>query len=83
VTGARQFTLETLACKVYVRHPSDLPVIQKELRSALGSASTHAVYLQADICRRDLSVEIEATAMVGSAAKGRATMRRSTAEHSF
>jgi len=83
VTGAKRFTLETLAYKVYVRHPSDLPVIQRELRSALGPACARAVYLQADICRRDLSVEIEATAMVGAAAKGRTTVRRSTAEHSF
>ena len=82
VTGSQQFTFDTLACKVYVRDPSDLPVIQRELRSALGPA-IRAVYLQADICRLDLAVEIEATAMVGAATKGRATMRRSTAEHSF
>jgi chorismate lyase / 3-hydroxybenzoate synthase len=82
VTGSRLFTLETLACKVYVRDPLDLPVIQRELRSALGP-SLRAVYLQADICRRDLAVEIEATAMVGVATKGRTAMRRSTAEHSF
>ena len=80
VTGSTEFSLETLACKVYVRNPSDLPIIQRELRAALGS-SARAVYLQADICRRDLSVEIEATVMVGTAAKGRATMRRSMAEH--
>jgi enamine deaminase RidA (YjgF/YER057c/UK114 family) len=83
MTGSQQFTLDTLACKVYVRDPADLPVIQRELRSALGPA-IRAVYLQADICRRDLALEIEATAMVGAATKGsRATMRRSTAEHSF
>jgi chorismate lyase/3-hydroxybenzoate synthase len=63
VTGSEEFTLEALACKVYVRHPSDLPVIQAELRAALGPTA-RAVYLQADICRRDLAVEIEATAMV-------------------
>jgi chorismate lyase / 3-hydroxybenzoate synthase len=63
VTGTEEFTLDALACKVYVRHPSELPVIQTELRAALGP-SARAVYLQADICRRDLSVEIEATAMV-------------------
>ena len=82
VTGSTEFSLETLACKVYVRNPSDLPVIQRELRAALGS-SARAVYLQADICRRDLSVEIEATVMVGTAAKDRATVRRSMAEHFF
>lgn len=63
VTGTAEFRLETLACKVYVRDAADLPVIQAELRAALGPAS-RAVYLQADICRRDLLVEIEATAMV-------------------
>jgi enamine deaminase RidA (YjgF/YER057c/UK114 family) len=63
VTGSKAFTLEALACKVYVRHPSDLPVVQAQLHSALGS-SARPVYLQADICRRDLSVEIEATAVV-------------------
>jgi enamine deaminase RidA (YjgF/YER057c/UK114 family) len=63
VTGSEEFTLEALACKVYVRHPADLPVIQAELRAALGP-TPRAVYLQADICRRDLAVEIEATAMV-------------------
>ena len=67
VTGSEEFTLETLACKVYVRDPSDLPVIQAEVRAALGP-SARPVYLQADICRRDLAVEIEATAMVASTA---------------
>jgi enamine deaminase RidA (YjgF/YER057c/UK114 family) len=65
VTRSEDFTLGSLACKVYVRDPSDLPVIQAELRAALGPAA-RPVYLQADICRRDLSVEIEATAMVAS-----------------
>jgi len=65
VTGSAGFTFDTLACKVYVRHASDLPLVQAELRTALGSA-TRAVYLQADICRRDLTVEIEATAMVAA-----------------
>jgi chorismate lyase/3-hydroxybenzoate synthase len=63
VTGSEEFTLEALACKVYVRHPADLPVIQSELRAVLGPTA-RAIYLQADICRRDLSVEIEAAAMV-------------------
>jgi enamine deaminase RidA (YjgF/YER057c/UK114 family) len=67
VTGTREFTLESLACKVYVRDPSDLPVIQAELRAALGPGA-RPVYLQADICRHDLDVEIEATAMVDASA---------------
>jgi len=69
VTRSGNFKLESLACKVYVRDPSDLPVIQAELRSALGPAA-RPVYLRADICRRDLSVEIEATAMVSPTGGG-------------
>ena len=65
VTQSGEFTLESLACKVYVRDPADLAVIQAEVRAALGPAA-RPVYLRADICRRDLSVEIEATAMVAS-----------------
>ena len=64
--GAR-FTLDTLACKVYVRRPRDLPAIRRELHSAVGVAS-RAVYLQADICRQDLLVEIEAAGICPLAA---------------
>jgi enamine deaminase RidA (YjgF/YER057c/UK114 family) len=63
VTGSKAFTLDKLTCKVYLRHPSDLPIAQAQLHSALGSRA-RTLYLQADICRHDLSVEIEATAMV-------------------
>jgi chorismate lyase / 3-hydroxybenzoate synthase len=54
------FTLGGLACKVYVRRPADLPVIQAELSGVLGNEA-RAIYLKADICRQDLLVEIEAT----------------------
>ena len=56
--GAGPFPLESLAYKVYVRHARDLPLIRAELDARVGAAAR--VYLQADICRRDLSVEIEA-----------------------
>jgi chorismate lyase/3-hydroxybenzoate synthase len=56
--GAR-LPLESLAYKVYVREPRDLPLIRKPLTEAVG-AQAPIVYLQADICRRDLAVEIEA-----------------------
>lgn len=60
-SGAR-FSLRSLACKAYVRRPADLPVIRAELSRALGPES-EVLYLQADICRGDLLVEVEATAM--------------------
>jgi enamine deaminase RidA (YjgF/YER057c/UK114 family) len=68
VTGTDEFTLDALAYKVYVRHPADLPVIQAELRAALGPLA-RPVYLHADICRRDLAVEIEATTTIPIAAR--------------
>ena len=54
------YSLERLKYKVYVRRPADLEAIAGVLsESAL--ASTSIVYLQADVCREDLLVEIEAT----------------------
>lgn len=69
VARGAHFSLNALACKVYVRRPADLPVIQAELASAFGP-DARIVYLQADICRQDLLVEIEATAMSPLAANG-------------
>ncbi|GAC1457781.1 MAG: pteridine-dependent deoxygenase [Steroidobacteraceae bacterium] len=56
------FDLGSLTGKVYVRTPADLPVIQRELAPAL-AAGARFIYLQADICRQDLAVEIEAAAI--------------------
>ncbi len=56
---AAGFSLEALAYKIYVRRPADLPVIRRELDAALGPRPRR-VYLQADVCRLDLDVEIEA-----------------------
>jgi chorismate lyase / 3-hydroxybenzoate synthase len=49
------------ALKVYVRHPEDLPVIRAELEARLGEALP-VLYLQADICREELLLEIEGVA---------------------
>ncbi len=62
VERAARFSLGSLACKVYVRRPADLPVIRAELAAALAPDS-RVIYLQADICRQDLLVEIEATGL--------------------
>ncbi|HEU0186348.1 MAG TPA: Rid family hydrolase [Gallionellaceae bacterium] len=53
--------LAGLHYKVYVRHPADLAQIRAELERIVGIAP-NAVYLQADVCRQDLLLEIEATA---------------------
>jgi chorismate lyase / 3-hydroxybenzoate synthase len=60
VVGSDLYSLEGLKFKVYVRRPADLAAIERTL-SATVRASTPIVYLQADVCREDLLVEIEAT----------------------
>jgi chorismate lyase / 3-hydroxybenzoate synthase len=57
--GSKRHVLERLSYKVYVRRPEDLSHIDQELRRAIGTDAP-ALYLKADICRRDLLVEIEA-----------------------
>lgn len=60
--GGEGLTLQDLHYKVYVRHAADQPAIQAELQQVLGGEA-RALYLQADVCRVDLLVEIEAVAL--------------------
>jgi chorismate lyase / 3-hydroxybenzoate synthase len=55
----QRFALETLAYKVYVRNEADLPDIIDVMQATVGRTAPVA-YMRADICRRDLLVEIEA-----------------------
>jgi len=61
LSGQPSFDLASLYYKVYVRHLADLAPIRAELERIVG-ASPNAIYLQADVCRQDLLLEIEATA---------------------
>ncbi|MDM0112389.1 hypothetical protein QTI66_09525 [Variovorax sp. J22R133] len=68
-TTAR-FDLAQLDCVVYVRNADQAQQVRQVLENALGTAShtmRHAIYLEADICRRDLLVEIEAHAIASGA----------------
>jgi enamine deaminase RidA (YjgF/YER057c/UK114 family) len=65
VVGSVRYSLDGLKFKVYVRAPTDLPAIKETLSAALRPA-TSIMYLQADVCREDLLVEIEATGESGS-----------------
>ena len=63
--GTARFDLSTLECTVYVRHAEHAPQIRAVLEAAVGAqapAVKTAVYLEADVCRADLLVEIEAHA---------------------
>ncbi len=57
------FDLASLNYRVYVRHAADMEMIRAELVRYVGSA-LKAVYIQADVCRQDLLLEIEATAEI-------------------
>jgi len=47
--------------KVYLRHPADLPVVRQGVRRHFG-VDTPTLYVQGDICRRELLVEIDGIA---------------------
>ncbi len=59
LTDAGIFSMQTLQYKVYVRHPRDIRVIREVMAQRLPHDAA-ITYLQADICRSDLLVEIEA-----------------------
>lgn len=61
LSPAAAFTLAGLAYRVYVRHAADYPVVRDVLAERLGEAA-EVLFVQADICRHDLLVEIEAIA---------------------
>ena len=61
LSHGRAYALEKLSYRVYIRHAADYPAIRDVLLGRLGAAAD-VVYLQADICRADLLVEIEAMA---------------------
>jgi chorismate lyase / 3-hydroxybenzoate synthase len=64
VVGSARYSLDRLTFKVYVRNPGDLAGVEATLSQMLRPGA-RILYLQADICREDLLVEIEA---VGTAA---------------
>lgn len=55
------YTLESLSYRVYIRHAGDFAAVRDTLLPLIGF-NTEVVYVQADICRADLLLEIEATA---------------------
>jgi hypothetical protein len=55
------YGLTELSYRVYLRHADDFAAVRDTLVSVLG-ASAELVYVEADICRQDLLIEIEAMA---------------------
>jgi chorismate lyase / 3-hydroxybenzoate synthase len=46
--------------KVFIRHSADLPLVRRDLEAHLLGSDDQVIYLQANLCRGDLRVEIEA-----------------------
>ncbi len=61
--GSPLWQLENLSGCVYVRHAGDYPEVRALLEA---QGLRNFCYLQADVCRSDLLVEIEAEAQLGS-----------------
>ncbi|MEO8308489.1 MAG: hypothetical protein ABI616_10685 [Pseudomonadota bacterium] len=61
-SGQKVFSTQQLQYKVYVRHREDYEVVAQELQRTL-RPSVSPVFLQADICRSDLLVEVEAVGL--------------------
>lgn len=59
VSARRRFSSAGLDYKVFIRHPADQPAVADAMARHLGTVP-HAFYVQADVCRRELLVEIEA-----------------------
>ncbi len=60
-TRARPNRLEDLAYRIYIRHAGDFDAVRQAFAAVAGRGAA-AVFLQADVCRADLLVEIEAQA---------------------
>lgn len=58
----QKFNLHNMFLRVYVRHAADLALIRDAIRDHLGNTLT-IMFIQADICRRELLLEIEASAV--------------------
>lgn len=60
-TRGRPYGLADLSCRIYVRHAADYPAVRATF-AAEGGNLMAATFVQADVCRADLLVEIEAQA---------------------
>lgn len=63
--GALRWGLDGESClRVYLRRPEDLEIVRDVLTGARGIPESRLVFLQGDICRRELMIEIEACVVV-------------------
>jgi chorismate lyase / 3-hydroxybenzoate synthase len=70
--AGQAFAASEMVYTVYVRHAADLPAVREVFERAVGPASPaarDAIYLNADICRTELLVEIEAHGFIEPGAR--------------
>jgi enamine deaminase RidA (YjgF/YER057c/UK114 family) len=60
-TRSTPYALGELSLRVYIRHTEHHPLVQAIVEEKMGAGAS-VIYVQADICRGDLLVEIEAMA---------------------
>lgn len=63
--GQPLFALSHLLYRVYIRHSADLAAVRDVMRARIGERF-NAIFLQADVCRQDLLMEIEASAALSA-----------------
>ena len=63
ICACKRFSMRSLKLKVYVRHAEEFSAVRAVL--AQEAYDDSPLYLQADICREDLLMEIEATGQAG------------------
>jgi len=65
--SSARLDLDALALTVYLRHAADLEAVRAVLAAAAPRAAESALFVEADICRSELLVEIEAHAFADGA----------------
>ena len=65
LSAGPRFSIQALAYKVYLRHAASLPKVTSALRALVGPTAPIA-FLSADVCRRELLVEIEAVGLAAA-----------------
>lgn len=63
--GSGDWTVDRRSCvRVYVRDASEYEMVREALSKALEVPDAQVIYLQGDICRRELTMEIEACVVI-------------------
>jgi hypothetical protein len=63
--GSGNWALDQRSCvRVYLRNVSDHEMVRESLSEALAVPDSQVIYLQGDICRRELMIEIEACVVI-------------------